>query len=126
MEWGGVTPLRTKTIRLLEGDLFRRECAWSADCHLNGADRKLIVERRPDDLDDPRLRPALTKTLPHPVPIGPRLANVLHNFIVNHRPSYPGAKRSPTKAKGWEGRSHPTSTTWPGISISVRSPSTPK
>ena len=65
------------------------------DCHLNGVDRKLIVERRPDDLDDPRLRPALTKTLPHPVPIGPHLAHVLHGFIVNHRPSYPGAKRSP-------------------------------
>jgi hypothetical protein len=33
--------------------------------------------------------------LPHPVEIGDRFARVLHDFIVNHRPAYPGAKRSP-------------------------------
>jgi integrase len=65
------------------------------DCHLNGRQKKLVVQRRPDDKDDPRLKPALAKTLPHPVVIGDRLAHVLHNFIVHHRPSYEGAKRSP-------------------------------
>jgi integrase len=65
------------------------------DCHLNGQQKKLIVHRRPDDPDDPRLKPALAKTLPHPVDIDDHLARVLHDFIVHHRPSYPGAKRSP-------------------------------
>lgn len=65
------------------------------DCQLNGPKKRLIVHRRPDDLDDPRRKQALTKTLPHPVDIGPRLARVLHDFIVNDRPSYPGARRSP-------------------------------
>lgn len=65
------------------------------DCHLNGGKKKLIVQRRPDDKDDPRLKPALAKTLPHPVVIGDRLANVLHDFIVHHRPKYRGATRSP-------------------------------
>jgi hypothetical protein len=54
------------------------------DCDLTGSDKKLIVQRQPDDRDDPRLKPALTKTLPHPVPIDDHLAHVLHGFIVNH------------------------------------------
>lgn len=65
------------------------------DCQLNGSKKRLIVHRRPDDPEDPRRKQALTKTLPHPVEIGDRLARILHDFIVNHRPSYPGAKRSP-------------------------------
>jgi integrase len=65
------------------------------DCHLNGTNKKLIVHRRPDDRDDTRRKPALAKTLPHPVEIADRLARVLHDFIVRHRPAYPGAKRSP-------------------------------
>jgi integrase len=65
------------------------------DCHLNGRQKRLIVHRRPDDPDDPRRRPALAKTLPHPVDIDDHLGNVLHDFIVHHRPSYRGAKRSP-------------------------------
>jgi integrase len=65
------------------------------DCHLNGPNKRLIVHRRPDDSDDPRRKSALAKTLPHPVEIGDRLARVLHDFIVHHRPSYRGAKRSP-------------------------------
>lgn len=65
------------------------------DCQLNGPKKRLIVHRRPDDLEDPRQRPALTKTLPHPVDIGSRLARVMHDFIVNDRPSYPGVRRSP-------------------------------
>jgi integrase len=67
----------------------------TTDCHLNGPSKKLVVHRRPDDPHDPRLRPALTKTLPHPVEVGARLVNVLHGFIVKNRPLYPGAKRSP-------------------------------
>lgn len=67
----------------------------TTDCHLNGPKKKLVVHRRPDAAEDPRRKKALAKTLPHPVDIGDRLARVLHDFIVNHRPSYPGAKRSP-------------------------------
>jgi integrase len=51
---------------------------------LNGSDKMLIVQRRPDDRNDPRLEPMLTKTLPHPVPVDDRLAHALHGFIVNH------------------------------------------
>ena len=65
------------------------------DCILNGPAKKLVVHRRPDDLEETRKKPALAKTLPHPVEIGRRLASVLHDFIVNHRPSYPNAKREP-------------------------------
>jgi integrase len=67
----------------------------TTDCHLNGKLKRLIVHRRPDDLDDPRRKKALTKTLPHPVDIADQLAHVLFKFIVHHRPSYRGAKRSP-------------------------------
>jgi hypothetical protein len=54
------------------------------DCDPTGSDKKLIVQRQPDDRDDPRLKPALAKTLLHPVPIDDHLAHVLHGFIVNH------------------------------------------
>jgi len=54
------------------------------DCNLNGSDKTLIVQRRPDDRNDSRLEPTLTKTLPHPVPVDDRLAHALHGFIVNH------------------------------------------
>lgn len=68
---------------------------YTTDCHLNGPKKKLVVHRRPDNPMDPRRKKALAKTLPHPVEIGARLARVLHDFIVNHRPAYAGARRSP-------------------------------
>lgn len=68
---------------------------YTTDCHLNGAAKKLVVHRRPDNKKDPRKKPALVKTLAHPVEIGARLARILDDFIVNNRPTYPGAKRSP-------------------------------
>lgn len=68
---------------------------YTTDCHLNGPKKKLIVRRRPDNPMDPRRRKALAKTLAHPVSIGARLTRVLDDFIVNHRPIYPGARRSP-------------------------------
>jgi integrase len=68
---------------------------YTTDCHLNGPKKELVVHRRPDNPKDPRRKKALAKTLPHPVRIGRRLTRVLHDFIVNHRPSYPGARRSP-------------------------------
>ncbi len=68
---------------------------YTTDCHLNGSKKKLVVHRRPDNPADPRRKKPLAKTLPHPVPVGPRLTRVLDDFIVNHRPSYPGARRSP-------------------------------
>jgi integrase len=65
------------------------------DCILNGGAKRLMVHRRPDDPEEPRKNAPLAKTLPHLVDIEERLASVLHDFIVNHRPSYPGARRSP-------------------------------
>ncbi|WP_461330015.1 hypothetical protein [Bradyrhizobium diazoefficiens] len=68
---------------------------YTTDCHLNGPKKKLVVHRRPDNPMDPRRRKALAKTSAHPVSIGPRLARVLDDFIINVRPSYPEARRSP-------------------------------
>jgi integrase len=67
----------------------------TTDCHLNGSRKYLIVHRRPDDREDKRRRKALAKTLPHKVYIDDHLAHVLHDFIVNHRPFYKGARRCP-------------------------------
>ncbi|MEY9397451.1 integrase [Bradyrhizobium japonicum] len=80
-----------------DGGLRLGECVGlkTIDCFLNGSRKYLMVERRPDDSHEPRRNAPLAKTLPHRVDIGDRLARVLHNFIVDHRPSYPGAKRSP-------------------------------
>lgn len=65
------------------------------DLLLNGAKKKLTVERRPDDIEETRKRGPLAKTLPHPVPLTGRLAQALSKYMIEARPFYPGAKRSP-------------------------------
>jgi integrase len=77
-------------IRLSEGVMLK-----GIDLALNGADPKLIVHRRPDDVDDTRSRPSNTKTLPHPVTLTDRLRDALYQYVVGNRAAYKDAKRSP-------------------------------
>jgi integrase len=65
------------------------------DLSLRGSDPKLIVHRRPDDLDEKRLVAPNTKTRPHPVSLTERLCQAMHTYMVKYRPKYRGAKRSP-------------------------------
>lgn len=77
------------------------------DMHLNGPSPYVMVERRPDDPDDPRSQEPRAKTLPHPVPVSPRAARILAEFMIFERPTYPGAKKSPYVFISQEG--HPLS-----------------
>lgn len=62
--------------------------------HLNDEDPYVFVPRTQDDPDDPRRQEPRNKTLAHPVSIPPETAAVLHDFMVHHRPTYSGAKKS--------------------------------
>lgn len=67
----------------------------TADLRLHGRQPELRVHRRPDDAEDPRKNAPRTKTLSHPVQLTDRLSRALHDYIVQYRPGYPGAKKSP-------------------------------
>jgi hypothetical protein len=89
---------------------FRRGEAVGLKCidmHLNGPSPFVVVERRPDDLDDTRAQQPHAKTLPHQVAIAPRAARILAEYMVYERPTYPGAKKSPYVFISQEG--HPLS-----------------
>jgi hypothetical protein len=92
-----------------EGGFRRGEAAGlkCVDMHLNGPSPYVVVERRPDDLDDTRAQQPLPKTLSHDVPISPRSARILAEFMIYERPTYPGAKKSPYVFISQEG--HPLS-----------------
>jgi integrase len=62
--------------------------------HLNGEEPYVFVPRVQDDKDDPRVQEPRNKTLAHPVSLTPETASTLHDFVVKHRPTYPGAKKS--------------------------------
>jgi integrase len=89
-----------------EAGLRRGECVGlkCIDMHLNGKAPFVTVERRPDDPDDTRSQEALAKTLAHDVPISPRAARILAEFMINDRPTYPGAKKSPYVFISQEGK----------------------
>jgi integrase len=65
------------------------------DLQLHGKEPMVIVHRRPDDRHDPRKRQPRTKTLAHPVPLTPRLARALYNYMIGSRRNILGAKKSP-------------------------------
>lgn len=67
----------------------------SQDLQLHGGEPMLIVHRRPDDVEDTRKEPPRTKTLAHPVPLTPRLARALYNYMIGSRRKIRGAKKSP-------------------------------
>jgi integrase len=77
-------------VRLSEAILLKCE-----DLHLNGPEPYVQVERRPDDLADPRAQEPHTKTQPYPVSLTPETAKILSDYMTLHRPGYPGAKKSP-------------------------------
>jgi hypothetical protein len=62
--------------------------------HLNTDDPYVFVPRVQDDPDDPRAQEPRNKTLAHPVSLRADTAAILHDYMVNHRPTYPGAKKS--------------------------------
>jgi hypothetical protein len=59
--------------------------------HLNTDDPYVFVPRVQDD---PRAQEPRNKTLAHPVSLRADTAAILHDYMVNHRPTYPGAKKS--------------------------------
>lgn len=80
-----------------EGGLRRGEALGlkCIDMHLNGPAPYVVVERRPDDKDDTRSQQPLAKTLSHPVPISPRAARIIAEYMIYDRPTYAGADESP-------------------------------
>jgi hypothetical protein len=62
--------------------------------HLNTDDPYVFVPRVQDDPDDPRAQEPRNKTLAHPVSLRADTAAILHDYMVKHRPTYPGAKKS--------------------------------
>lgn len=77
------------------------------DLMLSGGHPLVTIERRQNDPDDIRSRPALAKTLARPLPLSAPLASVLNIWLTEHFPQkkiYPGAKRSPYVFVSEEGR----------------------
>jgi Phage integrase family len=62
--------------------------------HLNGDDPYVFVPRVQDDPDDPRAQEPRNKTRAHPVSLSIESAAIIHDYVVRHRPTYPGAKKS--------------------------------
>lgn len=65
------------------------------DMHLFGARPTLFIVVRHDEQDDPRRREPRHKTFGRPLPLGERLADALTDWMLNERPKYPNAKKSP-------------------------------
>lgn len=68
------------------------------DLLLSGSRPLVTIERRQNDPDDPRSRPANAKTLSRPLPVNAPLASVLNMWLTEHRvvkETYPGANKSP-------------------------------
>jgi integrase len=86
---------------LRRGEAVGMKCE---DMHLNGPHPYVVVERRPDDQDETRAQQPLPKTLAHDVPISPRAARILAEFMIYERPTYPGAKKSPYVFISQEGK----------------------
>jgi integrase len=65
-----------------------------ADCQL-GSKGRITIHRRPDDPADPRREKPATKTKARGLALSPRLAEILHEYIVHHRARIPDARRHP-------------------------------
>jgi integrase len=66
-----------------------------ADLKLWGASPTITLVRRPDDPNDPRMDEPSVKTLGREIPLTKRLAAILNDFVVYHRPQFPGSEKSP-------------------------------
>lgn len=65
------------------------------DCTLGGSRGTITIHRRPDDPDDPRTNQPASKTNARVLPLGGRLTELLHEWIVHHRPKIRGARKHP-------------------------------
>lgn len=69
---------------------------YVSDLVLRGTKKPVMrVIRRPDDPNDPRRQEPRVKTLGREIPLDQRTALLLSEFVLYHRPEFPGADRSP-------------------------------
>lgn len=65
------------------------------DLHLHGNEPSMDIIVRHDEKGDPRRREPRHKTFGRPLKLGPELAGAISDYVMNDRPKYPGARRSP-------------------------------
>lgn len=63
--------------------------------YVPGSQATITIHRRPDDPEDDRPAKPATKTLARTLPLGGRLADLVHEWIVYHRSKIPNARRTP-------------------------------
>ena len=80
-----------KTLGLRRAEL----CKIRASNFRPGPKPTLLVERLPDDPDDPRLHQPQVKTLTRLMPLDHRLAARIQRYILDDRKKLPNAKRTP-------------------------------
>lgn len=56
---------------------------------------EVLIARRPDDIDDPRIEQPLVKTTDRMFPVDPTLAKDTHAYVLNQRRAIRGARRHP-------------------------------
>jgi integrase len=56
---------------------------------------EVLIARRPDSPEDPRLEQPLVKTNDRMFPVDPTLAKDTHDYVLNHRRTIAGARRHP-------------------------------
>jgi integrase len=54
---------------------------------------QMVIARRADEKDDPRLKQPLVKTLDRRVPIKDTLVRAMHNYVIQFRRKVPGARK---------------------------------
>ncbi|WP_279479477.1 tyrosine-type recombinase/integrase [Aureimonas sp. SK2] len=65
------------------------------DLYLTGAEPKIRIVVRVDEIDDPRRVEPRAKTQGRDLPLGPALVEALREWVVVHRKTYPGHKKTP-------------------------------
>ncbi|HLX55227.1 MAG TPA: hypothetical protein VKR58_14890, partial [Aquella sp.] len=68
---------------------------YLSDLNLNGTRTTITVQRKPDDINDPRKNEPRVKTLGRIIPITPELARMINIYIMEYRIHIPNAKKSP-------------------------------
>lgn len=68
---------------------------YVTDVNVKGRAPSISVVRRPDDPNDLRADEPAVKTLGRVVPLSPSLARLLDQYILHHRPQFPGSDMSP-------------------------------
>ena len=68
---------------------------YVSDVNLKGRYPTLVLQRRPDDPNDPRIDEPHVKTLGREIPLIKEMAKLLNEYIQFHRPKFPNADCSP-------------------------------